>query len=242
MNLYVKSLFLNFRKLHSTVTSLVHITDRWLSNINKGSVTGVVFIDLCKAFDTVNSNILLLKLTRYEISSSERKWFESYLTDRTQSVSVDGQLSDSLPVTIGVPQGSILGPLLFLLYLNDLPSVTESCSVSLFADDTEMDDAKNPEEFDELKKWIIDDLSCLKTYFDDNIFSVNVDKCEFMLLGTYQALQNIPSSQIHINNEPLRQVSVAKYFGMYIDETYFGIIILIQLSKIFHPKLAYSDL
>ncbi len=65
--------------------------------------------------------------------------YESYRTGPTQSVSVDGQLSDPLPVTIGVPQGSILGPLLFLLYLNDLPSVTESCSVSLFDDDTVMD-------------------------------------------------------------------------------------------------------
>ncbi len=101
-----------FRKLHSTVTSLIHITERWLSNIDKGLVTEVVFIDLCKAFDTVNINILLLKLIRYGISGSERKWFESYLTSRTQSVCVDGQLSDPLPVTIGVPPGSILGPLL----------------------------------------------------------------------------------------------------------------------------------
>ncbi len=139
------------------------------------------------------------------------------MTDRTQSVSVDGQLSDPLPVTIGVPQGSILGLLLFLLYLNDPPSVTESFSVSLFADDAEMDNAKNPEECDELQKSINDYLSCLKTYFDDNRL-VNVDKCEFMLLGTYQALRIIPSPQIHINNEPLRQVSVAKYLGMYINE------------------------
>ncbi len=81
-----------------------------------------------------------------------------------------------------------------------------------------MDNAKNPQEFDELQKSINDDLSCLKTYFDDNRLSANVDKCEFMLLGTYQALLKIPSPQIHINNEPLRQVSVAKYLGMYIDE------------------------
>ncbi len=104
------------------------------------------------------------------------------------------------------------------MYLNDLPSVTESCSVSLFADDTEIDNAKNLEEFDELQKSINDDLSCLKTYFDDNRLSVNVDKCEFMLLGAYQALQKIPNPQIQINNEPLRQVSVAKYLGMDIDE------------------------
>ncbi len=123
-----------------------------------------------------------MKLTRYGISGSERKWFESYLTGHTQYVSVDGQLSDPLPVTIGVPQGSIRGPLLFPLYLKDLPSLIESCYISLFADDTEMDNAKNAEQFDELQKSVNDDLSCLKPYFDDNRFSVNVDKCEFMLL------------------------------------------------------------
>ncbi len=73
-----------------------------------------MFIDLHKAFDTVDITILLLKLTRYGISGSEKNWFESYLTGRTQSVSVDGQLSDPLPVTIGVHEGSILGPLLYI--------------------------------------------------------------------------------------------------------------------------------
>ncbi len=104
------------------------------------------------------------------------------------------------------------------MYLNDLTSVTERCFVSLFADDTEMDNAKNPEEFNELQKSIDDDFSCLKTYFDDNRLCVTVDKCEFMLLGTYQTLQNITNPQIHINNEHLRQVSVAKYLGIYINE------------------------
>ncbi len=83
-----------------------------------------------------------MKLIRYGISGSERKWFESYLTGHTQSFSVDGQLSDALPVTIGVPHGSTLCPLLFRLYLNDLPILTETCTVSLFADDTDMDNAK----------------------------------------------------------------------------------------------------
>ncbi len=89
-----------------------------------------------------------MSLTSYGITGSERKWFESYLTGHTQSVRVDDQLSDPPPVTIGVPRESILGPLLFLLYLNDLPSVTQSCTVRLFVDDTHMDNAKQTEEFD----------------------------------------------------------------------------------------------
>ncbi len=98
-----------FRRLHSTVTSLLHVTDRWLMNIDKGFVTGVVFIDLQKAFDTVDVNVLLAKLPSFDITGMEHKWFTSYLSRRSQFVSVDGHLSDPLPVSICVPQGSIVG-------------------------------------------------------------------------------------------------------------------------------------
>ncbi len=138
-----------FRRICSTVTSLLHVTDRWLMNIDKGLVTGVVFIDLQKAFDTVDVNILLVKLPSLGITEMEHKWFKSYLSGRSQSVSVNGHLSDPLPVSIGVPQGSILSPLLFLFFLNDLPTVTESCETNMCADDTEIDSASttdSPEE------------------------------------------------------------------------------------------------
>ena len=81
-----------FRKLHSTVTSLIHVTDRWLKNIDSGLVTGVVYIDLRKAFDTFDIDILLSKLPMFGISGLECRWFESYLRGRSQAVSVDGQL------------------------------------------------------------------------------------------------------------------------------------------------------
>ncbi len=96
-----------FRRLHSTVTSLFHVIDRWLMNIDKGLVTGVVFIDIRKTFDTVDVNILLTKLPSFDITGMEHKWFKSYLSGRSQSVSVDGHLSDPQPVSIGVPQSSI---------------------------------------------------------------------------------------------------------------------------------------
>ena len=156
-----------------------------VKNIGKELVTGVVFIDLQKAFDTVDTDILLAKLKGFGVTSIEHKWLWSYLTGRSQSELVDGHLSDPLPVNIGVPQGSILGPLLFLLFLNDLPTVTESCDINMSADDTEIDSAAKPECSAELKSNVNSDIYKVKQYFDINRLSLNVHKCEFMLIGTH---------------------------------------------------------
>ncbi len=116
----------------------------------------------------------------------EHKWFKRYLAGRSHSVSVDGHFSDPLPpVSIGVPQGSILGPLLFCLFLNDLPTVTESCETN--ADDTEIDFASKPDCPEELENNLNSDLCKISEYFYINSLSLNVPKCEFILIGTYQS-------------------------------------------------------
>ena len=125
-----------FRPLHSTTTSLIDITNTVLHNIDKGKLTGLAFLDLSKAFDTLDHELLLMKFSDFGLNKSSVNWFKAYLTKRTQSVNINGVQSDTEPILFGVPQGSVLGPLLFIMYINDLPTVTKYCKVHLYADDT----------------------------------------------------------------------------------------------------------
>ena len=124
-----------FRSHRSTVTALTNFTDEVLLNMEKGKLCGAAFIDLAKAFDTIDHRILLSKMLKLGISSNALNWFESYLNNRKQRVSVGHELSDELPVSYGVPQGSTLGPLPFNIDINKLPSILSHTKISLYADD-----------------------------------------------------------------------------------------------------------
>ena len=122
-----------FRRKHSTETTVVFLVDKILERMDKRQFTGSVFIDLKKAFDVVNHNYLLCKLEHYGVRNDSLDWFRNYLTTRTQTVNFGNVLSSSSNVDYGVPQGSILGQLLFILFINDLPQSPEN---GMYADDT----------------------------------------------------------------------------------------------------------
>ena len=153
-----------FRKSHSTDTYLLHLTDYIKGEIDQGKFCGMVLLDLQKAFDTVNHGILLFKLQSMGFNVNSVKWMCSYLTGREQIVDVNGTVSPPSKITCGVPQGSILGPMLFLLYVNDMKSAV-GCKLLLYADDSALivsDNCVNnienvlSGELHNISKWLVD--------------------------------------------------------------------------------------
>ena len=113
---------------HSTVTALIEMQDFWIEALDRNEITATVRLDLSAAFDVVNKSILLEKLEAYGFNKCASQWLCSYLSSRYQQVYIDGCLSNPLMINIGVPQGSILGPLLYIIYTNDLPEVNHDAS------------------------------------------------------------------------------------------------------------------
>ena len=143
-NLLSKNQFA-YRKLHSTITSLMNVTDTWYKNIDEKKINISLFLDLSKAFDTINHEILLTKLGKYGINQNELSWFTSYLTGRKQYCCLGGKNSKGKEVTCGIPQGSCLGPLLFILYTNDFEKSLSTFNPNMYADDTSISSSsENP--------------------------------------------------------------------------------------------------
>ena len=201
-----------FRSKRSTATALFGFADEVLLNMNNGSICGAVLLDLTKAFDTVDHRILMIKLSTVGVSENFLAWFKSYLRNRKQRTSCGNELSEGLPVDVGVPQGSILGPLLFLININDLPAVTKHCEVSLYADDTVLYCfAKEPGQLEsKLNEYLYNVALWLKA----NKLTLNLSKTKSMLIGSHRKLANISSMSVSIFDCNIESVNTFKYLGI----------------------------
>ena len=174
----IYSLQFGFRKKHSTNHTLIDITETIRQALDNKKYACGIFIDLQKAFDTINHDILIAKLEHYGIRGIANDWFASYLKNRSQFVSILGFDSTTKPISHGAPQGSVLGPLLFLIYINDLNFAIKNCKVYHFADDTNMLNICNSHK--KMQKLVNADLKILYDWLLANKISLNCDKTEII--------------------------------------------------------------
>ena len=200
-NLFSKHQF-GFRPKYSTLAAFIQMCDAWYQNMDNGELNGVVFIDIRKAFYSINHNILLRKMKeQFGISNIELKLFESYLSDREQVSFVNGPVSASKRIVCGVPQGSILGPLLFLLYINYLPDSLEKSTPCLYADDSQI--FSSAKDCVELNANLSHDLNNVSQWLVNNKLQHHSKKTKLMYVGSNHNLSKIDNEITVMINDQL---------------------------------------
>ena len=205
-----------FRANRSTSHALLSTIENLKEFLDKGSFGVGLFIDFKKAFDTVNHHILLNKLEFYGFRGVVNKWFQSYLTGRNQNVSINGINSSLKAISCGVPQGSVLGPLLFLLYINDLPYCSNRLVFQLFADDTNI--FFSSKNLDLIQTTLNIELKNVSQWLNANRLALNIEKTNFVVFHSPKKKPHKVLS-ICIDNQSIREATSVKYLGVLIDST-----------------------
>ena len=207
-----------FRPKYSCEPALTYMIDSWLKAINDDDIAGVVMVDFKKAFDLVDHNLLINKLKHYRLSDETIKWFSSYLIGRKQKVSISNILSQEERIISGVPQGSILGPLMFLLFINDLPLYTDNVKTDLYADDTTLHE--DGQSISDIKTKLQIGLNNLQEWCKNNGMVLNTAKTKIMLITTRQKRLHISTEDMTLtyNDETLNNISDDKILGVQVDD------------------------
>ena len=206
-----------FRSGFSTSRSIADLTDDLFTNINEGLTSLAVFVDLRKAFDTVNHDILLSKINLYGIRNGNLQWCRNYLSDRSQVTLANGKLSNNSNIVCGVPQGSVLGPLFFILYINDVQNAVNGANVQLYADDTVIY-ASGPTAEETARK-LQPTLNLFSKWCRINKLSLNTSKTKQMAFGTRHKVKKAKRVVLLVNDVPLQMVPTYKYLGFMLDST-----------------------
>ena len=214
-----------FRKGHSTTTALLGLRDEITKAMDRGEITLMVFADFSRAFDTVHHDVLLRKLHSLGFSPSFLRWLLSYLTQREQFVQIDDKKSDTQECKFGVPQGSILGPVLFNLYTADLNiNLGTMCNCSQYADDTSMYVYSKPSQLQQCVNLMNNSLNNLASWSEESKLALNISKTKAMLLTTSQmaarhSLRKSETVQLVVDDKEIEVVDNYKLLGVHINHT-----------------------
>ena len=209
-----------FRKDRSTTRALAGLMDELLSNMDKGELTIAVYLDFKKAFDTIDHGLLLQKIQKAGLGKKTCSFIANYLTNRKQYTKLNDNESTIRTVKTGVPQGSTLGPLLFLIFVNDLPQVSEDAIFTLFADDAAL--TVHNKDFQRAVDQVGMVLTRVNLWCSENKLSLNTKKTEFVIYGTKSRKARAQPITLHIGGNQIREAGAYRYLGTVIDSTLNG--------------------
>ena len=222
-----------FRANHSCETALTLMVDTWLSALNRGNEIGLLLVDLCKAFDLVDHNILIKKLELHKCSSVAFNWCESYLRNRKQFVVINGTKSNPLNIKSGVPQGSVLGPLLFIIFINDISLEKYLSDINLFADDAV--ESVEHKTKDKIIKKLQECAVSLDRWCLQNKMVLSIEKTKTLFISNREKSVQINTNcnlvNVKIGNTIIDEVNSAKLLGDNVDNTLSWTMQVAQVKK-----------
>jgi len=221
-----------FRPGYSTSMALLDSIDSILENFEQGNKVAGIFIDLSKAFDSLDHSILLNKIANFGIRGIIFNWLKSYLEDRQQFTSYNNFSSSIRNISFGVPQGSVLGPLLFLLYINDIGNIPNiNCLPNLFADDANI--FIHGKNYEDLNVTCQNTLNLIVNWISANRLTLNIDKTCYMLFSPALSEPSPNNFQLTISNSCIKKVENTKFLGVWLDS---------RLNWKFHIQDLYNSL